>query len=236
MIDYRFHYVSNADNEVVRIHADLRVKAIGASYRNGFGFLLPIPAGAVSGVTGQRLTRNLINLSPNGTEQGQPLACIMVFDDAFDILPRVSSGIGVNTQLNDPYRQPDSIKLTIQFAQPMSVAALGLPPYNSFIFVNGDRGKEVHLPGQKPSALANASFFNTLKDNTMPSLNRYYQTAAGLPFALHLPTSFEYPTEKIDLVQAYPMVVPWVNSGGQQYYDWFMDRPGYRNTPRIYKR
>jgi LruC domain-containing protein len=236
VVDYRFHYISNADNEVIRIHADFKVKAIGASFRNGFGFVLPVSPTLISSISGQRLSRNLINLNANGTEQGQQQATIMVFDDAFEVLPRISGGLGVNTLPNEPYRQPDSIRITMQFGNPVPVASLGLPPYNPFIFVNGERGKEVHLPGYAPTTLANPAYFGTLKDHTSPTMNRFYQTKTGLPFALHMPNSFDYPSEKNDLMQTYPKIAPWVTSGGQQYYDWFMDKPGYRNPAKIYKK
>lgn len=233
VVDYNINQIANADNEIVAIEATFVVKAVGAGYKNGFGIQLPVSSSLIASVTGYNVPGNVVTLSTNGSEAGQSLATIIAFENVYDIFPNVSSGY-VNTRENDPYINPETISVTITFNQPVSINDLGIPPYNPFIIVNLERGKEVHLPNYGPTDLATLSYFGTHDDDSDFSQGKYYRDISNLPWAMHIPKSFDYPIEKASILQGHTVFDNWVLSNGFSYMDWYLDKPSYRNPDFIY--
>ncbi|NJO01729.1 MAG: DUF4842 domain-containing protein [Bacteroidia bacterium] len=56
----------------------------------------------------------------------------------------------------------------------------------------------------------------------------------GLPFALHFPYSFDYPKEKVAIIDAYLHFAGWATSGGVISPDWYENKPGNRQESLIY--
>jgi LruC domain-containing protein len=117
----------------------------------------------------------------------------------------------------------------------MNPADVGTYPFNPFIFTT-TRGHEVHLPGKANTALANVSLFGTGKDNSNPSEGRYYKTSGNLPWALHMPVVFQYPSEKTSIISAYLKFAEWAQSGGTSYPNWYMDEPGHISSSGLFHR
>jgi LruC domain-containing protein len=134
-----------------------------------------------------------------------------------------------------PYITPPSITVTVNLATPQTLAAVGLPPYNPFIIINKERGKEVHLPGYSPTSLVNPVYFGTEDDDSNPEIGKYYKSVSGLPWGMHLPVSFDYPIEKTPILEGHLVFDTWVLSGGFSYMDWYQDKPGYRETTFLYQ-
>jgi LruC domain-containing protein len=233
ILDYHFQSVLNASNQLVEFYTRYSVRAVGASLKNGFGFMLGGDPSNVASVFGTHLTENYIHLNPNGTEQGQSNTVIILFDNAFRQIGSSGSTF-INTKKGVPYVEPDTNQLHVVYARPVSVSTTGTAPYNPFIIVNGERGKEVHLAGQKPTDLVNNSFFRTYADATDAATGKYYQTENNLPWGLDLPVSFAYPVEQVDILNAYNHFGQWAESGGNDYPDWYTDKPGYRVRSNIY--
>jgi LruC domain-containing protein len=102
------------------------------------------------------------------------------------------------------------------------------------MFINQNRGREVHMAGQGPTDLADPSYFGNSSDDSDPNTGRYYVNKNNLPWAIAMPASFEYPAEKVDLVSAYHYFYLWAINGGQSNSDWYMNNTGYRNSSLIY--
>jgi LruC domain-containing protein len=236
VVDYNINQVTNSQNKVVKIIAQITPKAIGASYHNGFGFQLPIAPSLISSVTGTDIRNPVIIRNPNGTEAGQSKATIIVTEDVYNQLPWPGGGTGVNTTPGAPYMQPKTMTITIDLNTPVLASQLGQPPYNPFIFVNGERSREVHLINQPPTDLANTSLLGTVHDNSQPATGRYYVTAKNLPFAINIAGPFDYPVEKTVVTEAHLKFFQWGNSSGTIYKDWYMPLTNYRNNNKIYKR
>nr|WP_321450904.1 LruC domain-containing protein [uncultured Carboxylicivirga sp.] len=234
VIDYNFNQVTDAQNHITGIQSKIVVKAIGASYHNAFGLLLNTSPNNIASVSGQRFTRNYLDISSNGTENNQSKASIILFDDAFNNLPYPGSGIGVNTSTNAPYVVPDTQFVNIDFVEPLTFAILGTAPYNPFMIINRDRGVEVHLPNKEPTDLVDQTLLGTGDDDSNPSIGEYYVSNKYLPWAINIPVSFSYPIEKEDVQKAHLMFSPWAVSRGYNYMDWYKDMPGYRNNNKIY--
>lgn len=228
VIDYNFNRITNAQNDVVKLDARFVVRAIGASFHNGFGFEMEgIEPSAIEYITGQNLLNDIIATNANGTEAGQSNATVIVFDDAWD------HGHG-NTKEGVEFQTPDTMTITIKLNSPMDVADFGLAPFNPFIFVNGERGREVHLANYKPTDLVDDSYFGQYSDRSNPAEGRYYKTEFNLPFGLNIASKLDYAVEKAPINEAHLKFINWIEASGTNYQDWYMNKSGYRNDLNIY--
>jgi LruC domain-containing protein len=85
-----------------------------------------------------------------------------------------------------------------------------------------------------PTDLMDVSYFGTEDDKSDVSINKYYKTANNLPWAINIPSSFDWPREKIEINWAYYHFIEWAESLGINYDDWYLDLSGYRNNSNIY--
>lgn len=243
VVDYNIEVVTNSYNMVVEAFYKFKVRAIGASYHNGFGFeLRNIPPFFVKSVTGAVLKPGSIySIEPNGTESNQDNATIIAIGDVFDVLPYVGVGVtGVNTTPGAPYSTPQTITVRVVFDDNLKVVGgvhisqMGSDVFNPFIIVNQDRVKEVHLPDFPPTTLAsNSTLFGTLDDTSNPGADRYYRTSNNLPWAINTYSTFKYPIEKTEITKAYLKLIDWVITNKSQYNDWDTN-PAYRDNTYIY--
>lgn len=233
VIDYQFKHVLNADNEVVSMQPSFKIRAIGAGFRNGFGFATELNPSDVSSVTGSSLNAGYITLNGNGTEAGQSKAVFIVSDNVHD---QFSTGGFVNTEEENSYFEPQTLTLDIEFTSPKSMAQIGAVPYNPFVIISQNRGREVHLPGYTPTDKLDTDFFGTLDDASVPSQGIYYKSRTDLPWAIHLPESFAYPKEKADIREGHLRFSDWARSSGYSYMDWYRNQTGYRQDSRLYQK
>ena len=213
-MNYRFIEVSNSQNMVVELIAKLKINNIGASYRNGFGIEFPFSSNIISQATGFNLTESLITTDSKGLEANQANPVVIVFDNAFE-------------------NQDDTLSIVISFNNPVASAQLGSPPYNPFIFIDSDRGRELHLSDHPPTSLVNSSYLNSGSDASNLTTGAYYKTQQNHPWALDIIHEIRVPLEKTDINQAYNYFSDWAESSGTTYADWYKDNPGYRNTSQI---
>ena len=230
VVDYQFRHTMNSSNMVTEISPKFKFRAIGAGYRNGFGFSMELTTDKVKSVSGNILGPSLIKSNSNGTEVGQKKAVIIVSDNAHTLFGATSF---VNTQEGSATMNPVELQLTIKLNQPVSINALGNAPYNPFLIIAQDRGREVHLPGYSPTDLIDTRLLGTADDNSNP-LTGYFKSKTSLPWAIHLPESFAYPREKADIRSAHLRFNDWSKSSGYSYMDWYRDYSGYRKKENIY--
>jgi len=236
ILDYRFMTVTNASNEVVEIFGTFKVRANGAKMHNGFGFELPdAVAGILSNVvvTGYSHTQGILTI--DGTshfETAQTNPVVIAFDDTWDLMP------GINNTVPGGSAAPfDSvvITMTVSGGGPFLATDFSLSTWNPFLFIDLDRGREVHLINAEPTDLMNLSYLTTGDDASNPGSNLYFQTATGFPWGMDFPIEYEYTAEYRDPAIAYLHFIEWIQSGGVTYTDWYSNTdPGYRNTTYIY--
>lgn len=234
IVRWRFHAVANAQNNVVELNCKTYAAAKGGSFPIGFGVEFPFNASAVTTATGTDLTKNRTTLAANGLESGNTKAVLIFFDNAEDQFTH-TSGSFFNTLPSSGVSPADTINTKMTFGSAISFGNLGTYPFNPFVFVS-TRDKEVHLPDHANTARANVSLFGTGKDNTIPSQGRYYKTKDGLPWAMHIPTNFEYPVEKTPIIEAYNNFAAWAQSGGTNNEGWYLNVTGNRTESKIYQR
>ncbi|ACF12846.1 hypothetical protein Ctha_0375 [Chloroherpeton thalassium ATCC 35110] len=234
VVDYNHQLVMNASNQVVEMSSSFKTRAIGGTYKNGFGYELQVDPSKIEQVSGYELTENIISTNANGTEAEQTNAVIIVYDNAYAHMTPSSGYYTVNAEKGSPYQTPYTSDIFVTFTEPLAASELGSSPYNPFIISNKRRGYEIHLPGSTPTDLCADSLFSTQDDDTNPANDYYFKTQKGHPWAVHIPEAFDYPSEKSDIVKAYLYFANWAESGGNAYPDWYQDKTGYRDDDYIY--
>lgn len=235
VVDYRYQVVTNAQNKVTDIRPTYYVRAAGAGLKNGFGVQFDgILAGQVASVTGCSPLNSVISTASSGVENNQEKAVAVVFDNFHNVIHSASGGGEYyNTVQNQPKGYGDTLKVQVHLAAPLPLAAVGAPPFNMFLIRDMDRGHEVHLADHIPTSLADPSLFGTSADQSIPSQGRYYKSAGNLPWALDIPSRFDYSVEKSPIIQGYLKFAEWSQSSGTLYPDWFTNRSGYRQPGNI---
>jgi len=231
VIDYNVNEISDGNNRIKEIQLITVVRATGAGYRNGFGIQLPVTADQVASVEGTRLKTGKIKTSSTGVEQGQDLATVIIMDDVNDKLPFLA-----NVNPDNAHHEEDTVKVNIVFKAAIRKAVLGAAPYNPFMIINQERGREVHLMNKQPTDLMDKELFMTGDDISSIGQGKYYTSSKGFNWALHIPKSIPYTQEKVDFTKAYSRFSDWAKSGGKSYLDWYLDTDGQLNSDAIYKK
>lgn len=211
-VNYRFVAIQNSQNEVVQLDMHFEVTSDGAGFVNAFGIEFEsIAPSLIESVSGTVLTENYINVAANGTEEGQNRAVVILFDNH-------------ERMLNVPST------VSIEFTTPITINQLGIAPFNPFLVVDKDRGKEIHLPNRFRTSLG-------INDTSLDGVNRdsdgNFRTDSGLPWAIDIIHNFKPPKERVPVNQAYNFFNDWATSGGDSYQDWYKDNSGYRNISKL---
>lgn len=231
VVDLNIHQALNAGNKVVYLEPNVRLRAIGASYHNGFVLGLGCSSASVTSVTGQRLTGNVFQTAASGVESGMSHAIIPVFADGYAIFGNKPY---TNTVPGQPTMAPVDMNMRINFATPLDQSTLGSAPFDPFMVIAGERTREVHLVNKAPTSKADQSLISSGSDASNKSKGIYYVSKDGHPWAISLPVSFAYPSEKNGIGKAYKHFDAWATSAGTTYKDWYTAKSGYLNTGLIY--
>jgi len=215
VLDYHFNPITDVNNLIKILEIQLNVKHIGASFHNGFAFEIPISPNSIDSVTGSVLTKNYLDLAANGTENGSSRAIIFGFDDGWSVKDK-------------------SFTLNVNFTKPVNTYDIGTFPFNPFLVVDGNRGREIHLADKPPTSKASYGYFGQNSDYSNPSAGRYYRTRRNMPWAINIPGSFTVPVEKSSIHKGYLKFVDWAESAGSLYSDWYINNSGYRDSNFLY--
>ncbi|MCC5937828.1 MAG: LruC domain-containing protein [Lunatimonas sp.] len=243
VVDYRINRVTDAKGEIVEVIAELKTRAAGAGYRNGFGieFTGVAPSKVIS-VEGTKIKGGSIHqFESNGLESNTRFVTVIAFDDVHNVLPHLGQGTtGVNTTPGGPFQEVTLQRVVITFkkdgvAGPGGAAKLTditHATFNPFLIANQRRGYEIHLPFKPATNLADQSLFGTIDDNAMVGArarSNYRSKNGNLPWALDIAENIPYLQEGNNFTRGYLKFTEWVKSGGTMYEDWYLDKPGYRN-------
>ena len=203
VMEYSFNLIANSENLITTIDGSFTIDHIGASFQNGFAFVLPIDPNTVESVEGQMLNGGYEDVAANGTENGT-LANETIIIVAGNTFPLENETLSISITLN----------------QPISREELGDVPFNAFLIANADRAREVHLPDLPPTS--KAGYLGSGDDYSDLGVSRFYKTSQNLPWALNVYEGFAAPPERVPITLQYPRFVNWANSGGNQDEDWFI--------------
>jgi len=225
VLGYNFNQITNKDNLIVELDVKIQIKAIGAWFSNGFGIELPISQDKIKKITGIKINDvSMINLDDKNLEQNQEKTVIIVFDDTRKVTNYLTEFF--NTENDVQYFNPVTIDFKIEFNNPISFKELGEPPYNPFMFVNGDRNREIHLAGKNKTTLYKEYNY----------CDEYYITTDNMPFAINIPEEWQYPIERVSILKAYLKFREWAESNGELYKDWYKDIHDYKNKEYLYEK
>lgn len=233
VVGYNYHIVINAQNEAVEMTSKFQIRAIGASYENGFAFRLDVPSSSISSVSGQPTFNSLYNLN-SGKENHSTYTVIPVTANNWNHMSRSGNSGFSNTVQNEPKINYKDFDIEIEFTSPVALANLGTSPFDPFLVIDQVRGNEVHLSEFAPTSLADNSLFGTVQDDTKPGSNKYYLSKNNLPWALHIPYDFRYCREKESISASYYFFNTWATSGGVSATDWYMNNTSKRNQNKIF--
>ena len=229
VVRYKVTSMINKDNKAIRMSIELRLVAAGGEYNNGFGIELPITEAVIESVTGHNAPGSMLN--SKGLENGQLKPTIIAFTNA---LGELGGGNVINADPEKDVVEEKVYNIVLDFSELVDASLLSNAPYNPFIFINNDRGRECHLKDMPPTSLLDPSFIQSGDDDSNENLNRYYVSENNVPFAINISHAFRYPREGRRIDRAYNHFVRWGESGGRNYPDWYTDASGYRNLSEIF--
>ncbi len=234
VMSYNFQEVLNAKNEIVDVKTKLKVRAIGASFKNGWGIQMPV---AASNIKTAKSTDTRTNTTKTLTsEAGQTNITLIPFQNAYDMISAPATSLFVNTESGKTTYEGKIFTVDLTFNTPVTRAALGTAPYNTFLIARNERGREIHLANHQPTTKANVAYFGTGNDKTNPGLNKFYKDDSNMPWALNIPVEFDYPFERTSILNTHLNFFQWAATGGAQYKDWYMNKTNYRKTENIFKK
>ncbi|MDW7690506.1 LruC domain-containing protein [Flammeovirgaceae bacterium SG7u.111] len=235
VLDYNVRSIMNANYMVKELEFSLKVKAIGALYQNGFGIELPISSDKIQSVEGTFLNEGFVEQNSNGCELGHEKAVIVFFENASKLLPRSPESNYTNVERGKQFVEPLEFIVKVTLQNGVFDNELTGAPYNPFLIVNKNREQEIHLSGHAPTTKINTALFGKKDDRTNLS-SKFYKTENNLPWAIHTPVSFDYPSEGKVITQSHLKFAQWAESGGSIYNDWYQSQPNYRHEVMIFKK
>lgn len=240
VIDYNVKAIYNDEDFVTQIEMRLFLRAAGASHDNSFGISFRFPwsyQGPYPAIAA--VTVNGVQIDAEST-----------IYPSYILIPSTKAVMPVyNTFMNNPFDDPIEFDVLITFENPTDEWDLELPLQNPFMTINQDRGREVHLPFNPPTSLADPNLFGTGNDATDPdvlnpdnfkSVAGYftYMTQDWYPWALNIYFEngtnelFYYSTERTPIIEAYSSFAGWVENWDP--WDWYL--PQYRDAEKAYSK
>jgi len=235
------HYRSKSSGSLFGVRIQGQIAALGASYQNGFGVRLPGVQRTNIGAANVRFTNNY-GATSSPLESNRNEAIIII---AEDLWAHISAGedcefYRTSVDCGGPAQMVYDIYLPINGVTVATTRelALGLDP---FIFAtpgasrpgvfggSPGRGLEIHLKNQEPTEAFDLSFLGQNDDASENS--EYFLTEKGMPWALEISERWAHPLSGIDLVDAYPAFIDFVQSNGLEEADWYSaDKAVTENT------
>lgn len=233
VVAYRTYRFIN-DGMVSRYVIEGRVLAVGASYQNGFAIQLDgIPTYNIN-TAAMRFELNGVPQTVSALENnaGSDDAVLVVTDNLWKHINRISGCTYYRSEKGCDETNQLSFYISAPLITPVVPENAPSNVLNPFIFATPNtyhgvtgrqgRGLEVHLKNKPVSARFNMSLLGSHDDHSSYPLSSFI-TANGMSWALELPVLWDHPVEKVDLVNAYPEFIDYVNSSGGQKKSWYLN-------------
>jgi LruC domain-containing protein len=188
---YNYAIYTNADGNVTKLTYDLDVAAIGAVSNNDFSLSFNDPSGLASLNETSSLGLTLEKL--DNIDQTE-----IRFNNIRNVYGGNNEGI-INTYLDKSRRGRKSLSGEVVLGGEVALANFVI---EGFLRVDGEAGREVHLPDYPGSVRVDVSLYGTAKDDTNGS-SKYYKTTNNLPWAIRVPNEWASPIEFADITVAY---------------------------------
>nr|WP_117234215.1 LruC domain-containing protein [Vibrio maerlii] len=208
-----------------------RLAAYGADYHNGFAVRL-------KGLDRDSIDTSITRQLHDQVEQGDSGLELDSNEAIFIVSNDLSHKKGKDcrfyrTQMHCKENESFTFELHITLNDDADTSSLIDMPYDPFIFatpgyyhgeglpLHPGRSWEVHLADYAPTEKFNGdAMFNLGVDTSDPTTGRYFKTPSNLPWALLVTDEWRWPTERVDLVNAYPEFAEYAETSGQQKTNW----------------
>jgi LruC domain-containing protein len=200
----------NTQGQIVRIRGQYKFLARGAGYNHVV--LIKLPG---SGTVTQKIYNGNGNLVSQIYTRADSLQQLPLFlrDSLYFANPVPTSNsiyrtydlCGWNSRPTDQYSPCYSSEVEIIFDQPQQKSKITTAPYDLYVYVL-NTNKEIHFPGLYIN--------NQGRD--------IYLDSDGFPWALLIPSEWNWPYEKKYITTGYPCFDEWYISHGTNYTDWYI--------------
>jgi len=213
IVNYSIEECLNSYGGVNDVWMDIYYSVDGSIHNNGFYIKLPFQEDEVSSISCEN--------DYFYDSDGQIVICI--FEETDDLMPYPPAYH--NTEEGSSFYEPFhfSVEMTLSgFSSYQERSIEEYPPYNPFLIIDQDISREIHLTNYPPTDRASTLLFGTVDDASYPASGIYYVTSSGLTWGLHIPELYNHPYEDVQIIDAYPNIVEWITSGGENCRDWFI--------------
>ncbi|WP_258097859.1 LruC domain-containing protein [Marinoscillum pacificum] len=223
VISHNAELYANANDKVTQIIYDINVEAIGAIFENDLCISFSDP-GASIGISIEQIVDGGLNYELHKLENKTEIRFK-------HIKQGFNTGGFINTDSARSYQDPIEISLVVLLNGQVSVDDFEVDEY---IRIDQEEGREVHKPGRAYTSLFDESWIGQAADDTRPGEGKFFLTENNLPWVIEIPVSWEYPKEKVQISQAYPRFVDFVQ--GKSKSPWYTDESGNKVHKHLYKK
>lgn len=197
----------NNRGELVAIHGTAYLVTRGAAYDHDWHlqFSLPAEIGSRVTCTYQRGPAEL-EVKPCSADNRQKTTGsvdLIVFERTAAIFRDPSGSTFVNTQADKTFVKGPRAYFAIDFATPLTAANIPKPPFNAYLHVR-----------------------NTGQNIQLLEVNASFRDKNGFPYGMVLPTGWQPPLEKTNLLEAYGTFTDFIATRGTQGKDWYLRADG----------
>jgi len=212
VVAYRVIFSLNSDMQVTAISSEGYLVARGGSFDHNWHLRIALPEGSQAGGTYQLY-------APLGSSQGSEQVNaidttsgldISIFQNTTSLFSSPSSTYA-NTIWDEEVIQGHKFSFEIALSNPVSLDAMDTAPFDPYLYVF-DTNYEIHLEGQSP-VMPNSN-------NIADGLDTFTDDR-GYPFALVFPEDWHYPNEYVDMGDAYPELIEFIQSNRNNKTDWY---------------
>jgi LruC domain-containing protein len=209
---YNYLFRTNASGQVVSVRASFNLLAAGGEIRHGLGLALPLPRNAVASATRRVGDGAPAPLTPTGDD----LYTVVLSPDSRELLGGEAGP--VNSRADRPRVDSQVLTVDLTLQAPLALA-IGDAPFDVHIFRTADPAHEIHRPQFPGTRAIRTSLFGSAQDGS--GGGRFFVDTDGLPFALVVPSSAEFPREHEAIQQLFPDIVGFAQSDGETHQDFY---------------
>ena len=221
VVEIKESIITNQSNAIYQMVFSLRILGMGGHYNNDFCIGIPDPNGTAEiKVFAEKNVRHV-------TEYAGEITIVKI-NKPKELLNVATDDI-VNASLGSTYQHPIELQIVVELNGELSYPAGYTPKF--FIEGNGINGHEIHLAGVAPTSKMKPELLGTVDDDS--GNGKYFLSENNLPWGIYVPTSWKYPLENVDLLEAYFRFDEFVESNPG--LGWYIDDDTYRNKSKIFK-
>ncbi|WP_289030681.1 LruC domain-containing protein [uncultured Algoriphagus sp.] len=234
VIDYRYSVmasqtpVSDGNKYLSRVHVEMWFVLSDAAQKNGLGILFPnIPSGSVREV---RRDRESIDdeaytggwsIEPGHTDETVIIISEDDFTKSFWVSP-LAKGKGCFNTDREGCESGTPVKASFTLLLDTQARLSGLfENISPFLIAGGNRGKEIHAAGRRPSELADESYFGLESDDTNGTDKFFKAKNNNMPWAISVPTDIPVPKNGMHIGETYMDFSSWALSNGSNNSNWY---------------